>query len=921
DTTTVPPNARQARCHSGLDSAECTTLRSLSRFLKLCQKVSYKQQVGAWGPTTVTQSTISGNKSNYGNGGGIFSSSGLTVSQSTISGNTARRGDGIYGSGYLYNDYYYGGVSLRSDGSMLITNSIVSGIDGLKPTDSASSHNLIGSPNYSGGMINGVNGNIVGQDDGAGNRTDLDMATVLETTLADHGGPVKILALVGGSPAINAGDNALIPLDAADLDGDGNRSKPVPFDTRGNGFARVINGQVDIGAFELEGTSPVLPVVNVSVSADWINEDADGTLVFAFTRNNTSGTLTANFSLTGTATIDDDYSASAVGSVTFADGQSTVALTIDPTADTDVESNETVIATVLPGTGYRVGGLSPNATATVTNDDASLSVSRTTAYKAEGNSGVTPVTFSIYRQGSPKAITVNYVVTGSGVTPVDASDFGGTLPSGTITFAANEYLQQITVNVTGDMTIEPDEGLTLTLSNPVGAVLATSSTSVTVLDDDAPATNTYVVDTLSDELDSDFGPGDFSLREAIERANAMPGTQTITFAPSLTADGRATIVLNGQELPVTSALNIIGPGADRLTIDANRQSGIFFITDYQQTAPLTVNIEGLTLTRASRSAISNSENLNLTACRITDNQTPGYGGGIAHGTGTLNLLRSEISNNDASQGGGIYCFDGSLKVQQSTISGNIANDGGGIRSYRTTGSFAILNSTISGNTASGEGGGISVRYSSPTGVVITQSTISGNSAESGGGMHFERSASLTISQSTIVGNSAMMGAGGLWVSDLSKVTLNNTVLAGNDANRVPNDISTYMIGSVSSNSKNNLIGDPAHAGGLTNGVNGNIVGNGAGGVLNLSNVLSPTLANNGGSVKTHALVFGSPAINAGSNSVIPADANDLDGDGNVSESLPFDQRGSGFARVVGSVVDIGAFEYSPTTVSVTVMAT
>ncbi|MCX7417908.1 MAG: hypothetical protein NT013_00005, partial [Planctomycetia bacterium] len=44
DTTTVPPNARQARCHSGLDSAECTTLRSLSRFLKLCQKVSYKQQ-------------------------------------------------------------------------------------------------------------------------------------------------------------------------------------------------------------------------------------------------------------------------------------------------------------------------------------------------------------------------------------------------------------------------------------------------------------------------------------------------------------------------------------------------------------------------------------------------------------------------------------------------------------------------------------------------------------------------------------------------------------------------------------------------------------------------------------------------------------------------------------------------------------
>ncbi|MHC5821069.1 MAG: choice-of-anchor Q domain-containing protein, partial [Nostoc sp.] len=56
----------------------------------------------------------------------------------------------------------------------------------------------------------------------------------------------------------------------------------------------------------------------------------------------------------------------------------------------------------------------------------------------------------------------------------------------------------------------------------------------------------------------------------------------------------------------------------------------------------------------------------------------------------------------------------------------------------------------------------------------------------------------------------------------------------------------------------------------------------------------------------HALLTGSPAINAGNNNLIPADTQDLDGDGNTSEPIPYDQRG--LARLVGPKVDIGAFE-------------
>ena len=73
-------------------------------------------------------------------------------------------------------------------------------------------------------------------------------------------------------------------------------------------------------------------------------------------------------------------------------------------------------------------------------------------------------------------------------------------------------------------------------------------------------------------------------------------------------------------------------------------------------------------------------------------------------------------------------------------------------------------------------------------------------------------------------------------------------------------------------------------------------------VGNISGTINPMLGplqNNGGPTDTHALLAGSPAINAGPNPVPDFPTNE------------FDQRGDGFARVVGGVVDIGAFEVQP----------
>ncbi len=444
------------------------------------------------------------------------------------------------------------------------------------------------------------------------------------------------------------------------------------------------------------------------------------------------------------------------------------------------------------------------------------------------------------------------------------------------------------------------------------------------------------VTSLADTVAND---GQVTLREAIQAANTDSvvdgstqgnGADTIQFAPSLTAGGPATITLGGTQLAISSDLTISGSGADRLTINGDSRSRLFLVDDGVGTTKKTVTISDLTLAggavqdTTSGGAILSKEKLTITNCVITGN-TARDGGGVASGHGELTIHQSVISRNFASfgGGGGIFHGYGPLTIRQSTISGNsnFNGAGGGICSYGATGEVTIAQSTIAGNSTShGSGGGARIsRTNGP--VTITQSTISGNTSDSVGGLDVGGFTSFTIAQSTVVGNSALSDAGGLR-TDLSNLTLTNTIIAGNTlADGTPHDM---VGGTLTSSAKNNLIGDPAHAGGLSHGVNGNIVGqsNGAGGrtTLNLATVLFVAPMNIGGQVTAIPILAGSPALNAGANSAIPLDSFDLDGDGNKTETVPFDQNGSGFNRVVDGTVDIGAFEGIATTTVVAVAA-
>ena len=248
-----------------------------------------------------------------------------------------------------------------------------------------------------------------------------------------------------------------------------------------------------------------------------------------------------------------------------------------------------------------------------------------------------------------------------------------------------------------------------------------------------------------------------------------------------------------------------------------------------------------------------------------------YGFAINSVGGTLNLSEVTVRNNVL----GIYKGNGDVHIDRSTINNNvtIGNPGepGGIKSGGL-GSLTITNSTISDNTGSFGGGILS---GAP--LIITNSTISNNTALGGVG-------------------------GGIWSSHSLK--LRNTIVAGNTAPNGCPDIA-YQGGTVTSLG-NNLIGNntTVHSwfpAGSPN-VNGEYV--------NVAAMLGD-LQNNGGPTDTRELLAGSPAIDHGQNCVTTLNCLT----DNLASALTTDQRGAGFARLVGTAVDIGAFEVQPVVIT------
>ena len=413
-----------------------------------------------------------------------------------------------------------------------------------------------------------------------------------------------------------------------------------------------------------------------------------------------------------------------------------------------------------------------------------------------------------------------------------------------------------------------------------------------------------------------------TLREAVTAAttNAASGDatagdaamlDTITFAPNLFG---GTITLNTGELALSGggALSITGLGGspNGVTISGNNASRVFNITSADP-----VNIFDLTVAKGKviaagedGGAILNSgPNTTLTNVLVTQSSAVDDGGGI-HNSGTLTLVNSVVSDNAAmGNGGGVNSVGaGKLTVSNSQVVGNRAMVfGGGIAS--STGMTDIGTTTIAGNVATNNGGGLEFLGSS-TGTV-RNSTISGNfTFGAGGGVRIADTATATILNSTIAYNIADGGAGG----GVSVAVAGNTVTIVN---------STIVGNADTSNAAEGAGGIAGPAGSTINLVNSVVSLNSAGpgsvddnvdpGDLdtNTNNFLGGVpllgpLQSNGGPTFTMLPLIGSPLIDA----ALGANATETGAAGGTP--LTTDQRGTGFARTVGTGVDIGAVEFT-----------
>jgi hypothetical protein len=220
-----------------------------------------------YGTATLTNTTVSGNSDGVG-GAGIYNGAlaTLMLSNSTVSDNYDRNSaGGIYNEGTLIltnctisgnssTDYWAGGIF--NYGTLTLINCTISGnstagmrggggiVNASGPSVRLRARNTILAGNMAStapdlaGSLTSSGYNLIGNTDGGSGFDDTDLLNVdpLLGSLQDNGGPTQTMALQCRSPAIDAGDNT----DAPD------------WDQRGPGFPRIVNGIIDIGAYELQ---------------------------------------------------------------------------------------------------------------------------------------------------------------------------------------------------------------------------------------------------------------------------------------------------------------------------------------------------------------------------------------------------------------------------------------------------------------------------------------------------------------------------------------------------------------------------------------------------------------------------------------------------------------------------------------------
>ena len=303
----------------------------------------------------------------------------------------------------------------------------------------------------------------------------------------------------------------------------------------------------------------------------------------------------------------------------------------------------------------------------------------------------------------------------------------------------------------------------------------------------------FVVDTLSDD------PADgFTLREAIEDANAAPGADTITFDPALfTPSG--TILLDSMLPGITETLTIAGPGSGTLTLarSATLPSGDI-LSFFPDGADQDVTIQGLSIegdgVKLGSAVVAYNliggvpRNVTLTDVTILDmvsdsgpalfidgvagtvriedstiegNETDADGCVYIVSTTDVVIENTSVTANDAVEGGVLF-LDGvdTFAFVDSTATGNTASSNGGFASLNDVGSATFRGAALAANTA-GIGGGAVYVDAVATLRIEEESSFTENSAQIGGAVYVDAGdVDVTVAGSEFIENEATDGQGG-----------------------------------------------------------------------------------------------------------------------------------------------------------------
>lgn len=434
----------------------------------------------------------------------------------------------------------------------------------------------------------------------------------------------------------------------------------------------------------------------------------------------------------------------------------------------------------------------------------------------------------------------------------------------------------------------------------------------------------FNVNSTADDDDSSWGDGVCAtaggvctLRAALTESGVLAGADTINL-PAATYNIASSLIIAGE-------VSLIGADTATTVVDAGNTNRVFAITTQS-----VVSVSHITIQNGNAGTsglgggifISSDSDVTLSDLIIQDNSA-NSGSGIAASSNTqLAIIRSVIQNNTSidspssiiSSAGGIYLSSGTTTITDSAISNNTADLGGGF--FYISNNLIIKNSTVSGNISTLPstdnngygGGGFHVGSGSSANLVLINSTISGNRAINHGAGILVSNGTVSLYNTTVTDNLADSDndgtgyGGGIIasnnVSGSRTINISNSIIAGNTSNTGNNPDCSSINASFNS-SGYNIVGD--NSGCAFTAGTGDQIGNG---ISPLNPLLGP-LAYSGGPTKSHVLLSGSPAIDAGN----PAGCID-----NLGAAITTDQRG-GMRPVDGgsgsAICDVGAVEMNP----------